>query len=103
MPAADTYRKAMAAANQAVALDDRTADAHASLGWLNLYYKWNWSESAREYQRALALDQANAAIRAWYGESQSVRGRHDEAVAEVRLPVALDPCRPSTSRASGSC
>jgi len=91
VPAADTYRKAMAAANQAVALDDRTADAHASLGWLNLYYKWNWPESAREYERALSLDQANAAIRAWYGESLSVRGRHDEAIAEVRRAVALDP------------
>ena len=91
LPAADTLRTAMAAANQAVALDDRTADAHASLGWLNLYYKWNWSESAREYERAVALDPANAAIRAWYGESLSVRGRHDEAIAEVRRAVALDP------------
>ena len=91
VPAADTYRKATAAANQAVALDDRTADAHASLGWLNLYYKWNWPESAREYERALSLDQTNAAIRAWYGESLSVRGRHDEAIAEVRRAVALDP------------
>jgi serine/threonine protein kinase/tetratricopeptide (TPR) repeat protein len=91
LPAADTYPKALTAADKAVALDNRSADAHASLGWLNLYYKWNWTESAREYERALSLDETNAAIRAWYGESLSVRGRHDEAIAEIRRAIALDP------------
>jgi eukaryotic-like serine/threonine-protein kinase len=99
--AADTYPKAMTAANQAVAIDDRSADAHASLGWLNLYYKWNWSESAREYTRALELDPASAAIRAWYGESLSVRGRHDEAIAEVSRAVALDPLSPQHATSLG--
>jgi len=94
LPSADGYTKALRAANQAVALDDRSGDAHASLGWLNLYYRWNWTESAREYERAIALDPNNARIRAWIGESLSTRGRHDEAIAEVRLAVALDPLSP---------
>ncbi len=91
LPLADGYSKALAAASQAVALDDRSADAHASLGWLNLYYRWNWSESAKEYERALAFDPTNAKIRAWYGESLSTQGRHQDAIAEVRRAVALDP------------
>ena len=91
LPSANTYAKALGAANQAVALDDRSAEAHASLGWLNLYYRWDWAESARQYERALALDPSSATIRAWYGESLSARGRHDEAIAEVRRARALDP------------
>jgi tetratricopeptide (TPR) repeat protein len=94
--AGDAYPKAMAAARQAVALDERSADAHASLGWLNLYYLWNWPESTRHYERALTLDPTSAFVRAWYGESLSTRGRHDEAIAEVRRAVALDPLSPQT-------
>jgi TolB-like protein/Tfp pilus assembly protein PilF len=94
LPSADAYARSLAAANQAISLDDRSADAHASLGWLNLYYRWNWPESAREYERAVRLDPNNARIRAWYGESLSTRGRHDEAIAEVRQAVALDPLSP---------
>ena len=94
LPSADAYTRALAAADQAVRLDDRSADAHAALGWLNLYYRWNWTESAREYARALALDPTSATILAWHGESLSTRGRHDEAIAEVRKAVALDPLSP---------
>ena len=94
LPSGEAYSQALAAANKATALDGRSADAHASLGWLNLYYNWNWTESAREYQRAIALDPSSATIHAWYGESLSTRGRHDEAIAEVRRAIALDPLSP---------
>lgn len=91
LPAADAYIRAMAAANRAVALDDGSADAHAALGWLNLYYRWDWAASAREYERALALDPSAAYIHQWHGESLSTRGRHDAAIAELKQAVALDP------------
>ena len=93
---AETYPKAMAAARQALTLDERSADAHASLGWLNLYYLWNWPESQRQYQRAVELDPDSAFVRAWYGESLSTRGRHEDAIAEVRRAAALDPISPQT-------
>jgi TolB-like protein/tRNA A-37 threonylcarbamoyl transferase component Bud32/Tfp pilus assembly protein PilF len=89
--AAEAYPKAMAAAERALALDEQTAEAHASLGWLNLYYLWNWSDSQRQYQRALELDPDSAFVHAWYGESLSTRGRHADAIAEVRRAAALDP------------
>jgi TolB-like protein/tetratricopeptide (TPR) repeat protein len=91
LPSADAYGKAVAAANQAVALDDRSADAHAALGWLNLYYRWDWAASTREYERALALDSTAAYIRQWHGEALSTRARHDAAIAELKQAVTLDP------------
>jgi tetratricopeptide (TPR) repeat protein len=91
LPSADAYPKALVAANRAVALDDGSADAHAALGWLNLYYRWDWAASAREYERALALDPSAAYIHQWVGESLSTRGRHDAAIAELKQAVALDP------------
>jgi TolB-like protein/Tfp pilus assembly protein PilF len=91
VPSAEAYTKAMAAANRAVALDEGSADAHAALGWLNLYYRWDWAASAREYDRALALDPSAAYIHQWVGESLSTRARHDAAIAELKQAVALDP------------
>ena len=91
LPSGDAYPKAMAAANQAVALDSQSADAHAAMGWLNLYYRWDWTGAAREYERALALDPSVAYIHQWHGESLSTRGRHDEAIAALEQAVALDP------------
>ncbi len=91
LPSADAYTKAMAAANRAVELEDGSADAHAALGWLNLFYRWDWAAAAREYDRALALDPSVAYIRQWHGESLSTRARHDAAIAELRQAVALDP------------
>jgi TolB-like protein/tetratricopeptide (TPR) repeat protein len=91
LPSADAYPKATAAANRAVALEDGSADAHAALGWLNLYYHWDWAGAAREYDRALAIDPSAAYIHQWNGESLSTRGRHDDAIAELKEAIALDP------------
>ncbi len=88
---ADAYQKAVVAARQATTLDDRSADGHAALAWISLYYQWDWGQSEREYQRAIALDPTNATIRRMYGESLGTRGRFDEAIAEIRRAVALDP------------
>ena len=90
-PAADAYQRALTAAKRAIAIDEGSADAHALLGWISLYHDWNWSESEREYQRALALDPTSATIRQFYAESLGTRGRGDEAVAEVKRAAALDP------------
>ena len=60
LPVGEGYRKALTAANKAVALNERSADGHAALGWLLLFHEWKWAESAREYERALALDPSSA-------------------------------------------
>ena len=57
---ATTYPKATAAAKKAIALDERSADAHTALAASSLYYEWNWPQSEQELRRALALDPNNA-------------------------------------------
>lgn len=91
MTSPEAYQKAGVAARQAVALDERSADGHASLAWISLYYQWDWAQSEREYQRALALDPTNATARYLYGESLGTRRRFEEAIAEIKRAAALDP------------
>jgi serine/threonine protein kinase/TolB-like protein/tetratricopeptide (TPR) repeat protein len=90
----EAYPKAVAAARTAIALDERSADAHATLGWTSLWHEWNWAESQREFQRALALDPDSAIAQAWYGSHLTTRGRGDESVAEFRRALTLDPLSP---------
>lgn len=92
----DGYPKAIAAARKALTLDDALADAHASLGSTALLYSWDWAESERRYQRALALDANNPDVLYAYGYLflRSLR-RTDDALTALRRAETLDPLSPS--------
>jgi TolB-like protein/DNA-binding winged helix-turn-helix (wHTH) protein len=52
MPPAEAFPLAKAAANEALALDDRLGEAHTSLAFvLDLYY-WDWSAAERQFKLA---------------------------------------------------
>jgi TolB-like protein/Flp pilus assembly protein TadD len=81
---------AYAAAQKAIEIDPRSAEAHASLG-LVLLHKWDWAGAETELRRALQLNPRYANAHHWYGDYLSIRGRHDEAVLEARQALELDP------------
>src|SRR5260370_25144989 len=83
--------QAKAAAERALQLDDSLAEAHASLGYVNLIYEYNFAESERQYRRAIELRPNYADAHALYGLLLSLEGRFDEAIAEARQAMALDP------------
>jgi serine/threonine-protein kinase len=83
--------KAKAAALKAIELDDKLADAHAALGWVNLWFDWDWNGSERQFKRALELDKRNADAHSYYANLLSILGRHTEALAEGKLARELDP------------
>jgi TolB-like protein/tetratricopeptide (TPR) repeat protein len=93
-PPSETYPKAIAAANKAIALDERSADAHTWLGYSVLFYEWNWTQSEQEVNRALAIDPNNAVAHRQYGLLLVTLRRFDEGIAEDRRAEALDPLSP---------
>ena len=46
--------KAKEAALKALALDDKLAEAHASLGQITAYYDYDFTTAEREYRRAMS-------------------------------------------------
>ena len=88
---ADTWAEARAAAEQAVALDDTVAEAHRALGTIRLFVDWDWVGAEREYRRSLELDPSSGLCHAQYGLYLGYAGRIDDAAAEVREALALDP------------
>jgi len=70
------------------------AEAHVALGKLNFFHM-DLAGSMREYQRAIELNPNYATAHQWFGNDSLVSlGRFDEAVAEGKRAVELDPLSP---------
>jgi len=82
---------ARAAIERAIELDDGLARPHTAMGWLLLYYDWDWVGADEAMQRALAREPGNTAAIEGAAVFAAVLGRLDEAVNLQRRVVAGDP------------
>ncbi len=90
----DVYPKAKAAALKALQLNDKLGEAHTALANL-LYNDFDMAGSIAEFQRAIALNPNSATAHAWYGNNPlAALGRFDEAIAEGKRAIELDPLSP---------
>jgi TolB-like protein/Flp pilus assembly protein TadD len=88
----DCYPKAKAAAKKALELDDTLAEAHTTLAMAIWYYDFDSSQSIREFQRAIERNSNYATAHQQYGNNTlSALGRFDDAIAEGKRAVELDP------------
>ena len=53
---AEVMPRAKEAAQSAVELDANLASAHVKLGYVRLFFDWDWSAAEREYRRALEIN-----------------------------------------------
>jgi DNA-binding winged helix-turn-helix (wHTH) protein/TolB-like protein/tetratricopeptide (TPR) repeat protein len=90
------------AAAQALRLDERLAEAHASMARILLDYDWNWAEAEKEFQLAIALKPNYANAHHWYSSFLASRGRFDDAIREANRALELDYLSPATSTHVGS-
>jgi serine/threonine-protein kinase len=97
----DTYQKARAALRRALAIDDKLAEAHASLGSLIMLNEWDWSGAQREFTLAIRMDPAYPTARHWYAEWLSMQNRPKEAINEISLAIELDPLSPAILKDKG--
>src|SRR5438309_3456099 len=85
------YANAKAAALRALALDSALAEAQTSLGFIALFYDWDWPTAGRELDRALALDPRYPDAHLFHGWYFVATNRMDDAIREVQTAVNLDP------------
>ncbi len=56
------------------------------------YVDWDWPAAEREFRRAIEVDAADPDVHMWYADYlMNVAGRVDDAIAEARRAVELDP------------
>jgi TolB-like protein/DNA-binding winged helix-turn-helix (wHTH) protein/Tfp pilus assembly protein PilF len=87
----EAFPNARDAATRALAMDGSLAEAQASLGYVALYYDWNWSGAEAAFTRAIAANPNYATAHHWYSVCLTALGRHAEAAREIARARELDP------------
>jgi DNA-binding winged helix-turn-helix (wHTH) protein/TolB-like protein/Tfp pilus assembly protein PilF len=85
------YERSRALATQALSLDESSAEAHTSLGWVKRIHDWDWKGSESDFKRAIELDPNYVNARQWYAFLLMTLGRKDEALGEIEMARELAP------------
>jgi eukaryotic-like serine/threonine-protein kinase len=85
------FPRARAAAERALDLDPKLADAHATTALERLFWGWDWKAAGEAYDRAMALNPEQPIVLTMYSLYLSTCGRHDEALALALKARSLDP------------
>jgi tetratricopeptide (TPR) repeat protein len=92
IPPEDAFPRARAAAEKALERDPDLAEAHASRGYVQMYYDWNFPEAEAEYRRAIQLNPSLAIAHQWYAYLLTATERPFAAAdAEISIAKSLDP------------
>ena len=83
--------KARDAARKALALDENDADAVLALAITTQWYEWDWIAADRLFTRAIELNPNNAEAHVYYTWFLAPMGRHEQALAEAKRGLQLDP------------
>ncbi len=83
--------QARAALTKALALNPNLAEAHSTLGWIKLWYDWDWRGAEQEFRRSLELDPNSSVAHRDYSHYLQLRKRFDEAVEENKRAIDLAP------------
>jgi len=88
---AEVMPRAKEAAQSAVELDANLASAHVKLGYVRLFFDWDWSAAEREYRRALEINPSLPEAQLGYANYLGTVGRFDEALSRVQQAYLYDP------------
>ena len=91
IPAAPHLGGARSAAERAIALDSRCAQAHLSLGWVHHIHDWDWGSGQAEFDRALEVNPSFAEASHLKGLFLALRQRIAEAEECFKRAIESDP------------
>jgi TolB-like protein/DNA-binding winged helix-turn-helix (wHTH) protein/Flp pilus assembly protein TadD len=101
LPPQEALPRFNAALKTALAIDDTDPEVRYALAASAFYYRWDWEEADREFQRALTLDPNLVEARFEYAWFLASMGRFPAAVAEAQRAVERDPLSVSANLALG--
>lgn len=90
LAAPDVYSRVKWAAERALALDERSTDAHTAMA-MSMLWQRNWPGAGREFRRALELNPGNSNALTWYGLLLAGLDSSAAALEASRRAFELDP------------
>jgi len=93
LPAREVLPKLRAAAAKAIELDDRLAEAHASMAWLK-FHEWDWMGADQEFKNAIRLNDSYPMAHVWFGEYLTALGQFEPASREMNRALETSPMLP---------
>ncbi|HEU4333733.1 MAG TPA: tetratricopeptide repeat protein, partial [Candidatus Eisenbacteria bacterium] len=91
MPPGEAFPRARAASRQALELDESSGEGMLALAGVQFHADWDFETALATYRRAIELAPNLADAHHWYADILTAMGRHDEAVAESKTALRLDP------------
>lgn len=79
------------AVEKALEIDGNSAEAHATLGFLEMFHKWNWQKAESELKKSIELNSGYANAHHWYATLLEIEGRNAEAKAEFEEALKINP------------
>jgi tetratricopeptide (TPR) repeat protein len=87
----ESCQKAKATALEAVKKDDALAETHTVLAEIEFWCEWDWASADRDLRRAIEVNPSFARAHSSYSRYLLVMDRINEALAESKRAVELDP------------
>jgi len=101
LPYREAFPKQRAEAAKAIELDEALPGGHAELANAIMDLNWDWVTPEKEFKRALALNPNAADIHSSYAGYLMRLGRLNEAIAQAKLNIQLDPVSSRSYRGLG--
>jgi TolB-like protein len=83
--------KAKEAADKALELDERLAEAHTTLAYRTTHHDWDWACAEAQFQHAFELNPNYAVCHHWYSHYLTAVGRTEESLKASKRCLELDP------------
>ena len=87
----DSFPKARAAATRALEIDPNSAAAQAALGYIDMYYGWDFKAADSEFRKAIAENPNLASAHRYYAIYLASMLRPVESQREASVARTLDP------------
>ena len=101
MPPHQAYPRAKAAAKKALEIDPELAEVYASLGWIAMWYDWDWPAAESHFLKAIQMKPEYALAHMWYGNLLYCTGRFDESIREMQKGQGAGASRAGPPHACG--
>jgi serine/threonine protein kinase/Flp pilus assembly protein TadD len=91
VPPREFVPKARMSVTRALEIDEQLPEAHTSLGFITLWYDWDFFKAEREFLRAIELNPNYPTAHHWYSYCLLVLERFDDAQDRIQRALNLDP------------